>query len=75
MEPFGVGVDVVLDYLWGPSAERLLIAAASFVYIALSDLLPEMMRRKPLSHSVPEVLLVLLGVAFAGLIRALFGSR
>lgn len=49
----------------------LLIAAASFVYIALSDLLPEMMRRKPLGHSVPEVLLVLFGVAIAGLIRAL----
>ena len=25
---FGDGVDVVLDYLWGPSAERLLVAAA-----------------------------------------------
>lgn len=25
---FGQGVDVVLDYLWGPSAERLLVAAA-----------------------------------------------
>lgn len=48
----------------------LLLAAASFVYIALSDLLPEMMRRKPLSHSLPEVALVLLGVAFAGAIRA-----
>ncbi len=53
----------------------LLIAAASFVYIALSDLLPEMMRRKPLSQSLPEVALVLFGVAIAGLIRAIFGSR
>ncbi len=25
---FGQGVDVVLDYLWGPSAEQLLVAAA-----------------------------------------------
>jgi zinc and cadmium transporter len=48
----------------------LLIAAASFVYIALSDLLPEMMRRKPLRQSLPEVALVLFGVAVAGLIRA-----
>jgi zinc and cadmium transporter len=48
----------------------LLLAAASFIYIALSDLLPEMMRRKPLSHSLPEVALVLLGVAIAGAIRA-----
>src|SRR6266403_792056 len=48
------------------------IAAASFVYIALSDLLPEMMRRKPLSDSLPEVALVLFGVALAGLVRAVF---
>jgi NADPH:quinone reductase-like Zn-dependent oxidoreductase len=27
-EQFAAGVDVVLDYLWGPSAERLLIAGA-----------------------------------------------
>ena len=48
----------------------LLLAAASFVYIALSDLLPEIMRRKPLRQSLPEVALVLFGVAVAGLIRA-----
>lgn len=28
MEIFAQGVDIVIDYLWGPSAERLLIAAA-----------------------------------------------
>ena len=28
LEPFHEGIDVVLDYLWGPSMERLLIAAA-----------------------------------------------
>jgi NADPH:quinone reductase-like Zn-dependent oxidoreductase len=28
MEPFAAGVDVVIDYLWGSSAERMLIAAA-----------------------------------------------
>jgi NADPH:quinone reductase-like Zn-dependent oxidoreductase len=28
LEPFHEGVDVVLDYLWGPSMERLLAAAA-----------------------------------------------
>ncbi len=28
LEPFYEGIDVVLDYLWGPSIERLLIAAA-----------------------------------------------
>ncbi|WP_395517465.1 quinone oxidoreductase family protein [Pseudorhizobium flavum] len=29
MEEFAHGVDVVLDYLWGPSAENLLLAAAA----------------------------------------------
>jgi zinc and cadmium transporter len=43
----------------------LAIAAASFIYIALSDLLPEMMRRSSLAKSLPEVALVLLGVAIA----------
>ena len=28
-EHFGAGVDVVLDYLWGPSAQALLLAAAA----------------------------------------------
>lgn len=27
LEPFHAGIDVVLDYLWGPSMERVLIAA------------------------------------------------
>ena len=43
----------------------LAIAAASFIYIALSDLLPEMMRRSSLAKSLPEVGLVLLGVLIA----------
>ncbi|HKO69247.1 MAG TPA: ZIP family metal transporter [Burkholderiaceae bacterium] len=44
----------------------LALAAASFIYIALSDLLPEMIRRSSLSKSLPEVGLVLLGVLIAG---------
>jgi zinc and cadmium transporter len=43
----------------------LAIAAASFIYIALSDLLPELMRRTSLRRSLPEVGLVLAGVALA----------
>jgi len=45
----------------------LVLAAASFIYIALSDLLPEMMRRSSLRKSLPEVGLVLVGVALAAL--------
>ncbi|SPE32033.1 Zinc/iron permease [Burkholderiales bacterium] len=43
----------------------LAIAAASFVYIALSDLLPELMRRSSLGKSLPEVGFVFLGVLIA----------
>jgi len=43
------------------------LAAASFIYIALSDLLPEMMRRTSLRRSLPEVGLVLLGVLVGAL--------
>ena len=43
----------------------LALAAASFIYIALSDLLPEMMRRSSLAKSLPEVGLVLVGVVIA----------
>lgn len=48
----------------------LLLAASSFIYIALSDLLPEMMRRSKLAQTLPQVALVLLGVAAAAVIGA-----
>jgi len=48
----------------------LVVAAASFIYIALSDLLPEMMRRRSLAQSLPEVGLILVGVALAGVIMS-----
>jgi zinc and cadmium transporter len=43
----------------------LAMAAASFIYIALSDLLPELMRRSALRQSLPEVVFVFLGVGVA----------
>ncbi len=43
----------------------LALAAASFIYIALSDLLPELMRRSSLGTSLPEVGFVMLGVVIA----------
>lgn len=58
----------VLDTMEGMLPYALVVAAASFIYIALSDLLPEMMRRTSLSHSLPEVGLVLVGVALAALL-------
>jgi len=64
-------LDVVEDLL--PYA--LLLAAASFIYIALSDLLPEMMRRSRLAQSLPQVGFVLAGVAIAALISAAMHSH
>lgn len=55
----------VLDAMAELLPYALLLAAASFVYIALSDLLPEMMRRSRLAESLPQVGLVLAGVLLA----------
>jgi zinc and cadmium transporter len=57
---------LVLDTMKVLLPYALAVAAASFIYIALSDLLPEMMRRSSLAKSLPEVGLVLLGVLIAG---------
>jgi zinc and cadmium transporter len=65
----------VLDTLQRLLPYALALAAASFIYIALSDLLPEMMRRTSLRRSLPEVGLVLLGVVIASLATALVGTH
>jgi len=57
----------VLDTMQDLLPYALMIAAASFIYIALSDLLPEMMRRSSLSQSLPQVLLVLAGVVIGAI--------
>jgi len=57
----------VLDTMQSLLPFALAIAAASFIYIALSDLLPEMMRRSSLAKSLPEEELVLTGIAIAAL--------
>jgi zinc and cadmium transporter len=57
----------VLEAMQSLLPYALMIAASSFIYIALSDLLPEMMRRSSLAKSLPEVGLVLVGVVIAAL--------
>jgi zinc and cadmium transporter len=52
----------VLDTMQELLPYALMIAAAGFIYIALSDLLPEMMRRSSLRQSLPQVLLIFAGV-------------
>jgi zinc and cadmium transporter len=60
----------VLDAMEELLPHALLLAASSFIYIALSDLLPEMMRRSRLAQTLPQVVLVLLGVVIAASISA-----
>ncbi len=57
----------VLDEARGLLPYVLALAASSLIYVALSDLLPEMMRRSSLAQSLPQVALVLLGVLIAGI--------
>ena len=65
----------VLEAMQSLLPYALAIAAASFIYIALSDLLPEMMRRSSLAKTMPEVGLVLLGVVIAALATGAFHAH
>ena len=65
----------VLERVQGLLPYALAVAAASFIYIALSDLLPEMMRRSRLRETLPEVALVFAGVLLAWLITGAFDVR
>jgi len=40
----------------------LVLASSGFIYIAVSDLMPQMQRRSTLRESVPQVILIALGV-------------
>jgi zinc and cadmium transporter len=41
----------------------LVFASSGFIYIAVSDLMPQMQRRATVRESVPQVLLIAAGVA------------
>jgi zinc and cadmium transporter len=71
----GVVAYFVLDAMAELLPYALLLAASSFIYIALSDLLPEMMRRSKLAQTLPQVGLVLAGVAVAAVIGAALNSH
>ena len=40
----------------------LVFASSGFIYIAVSDLMPQMQRRATVKESIPQVLLIALGV-------------
>jgi len=52
-----------LDRASGLIPYVLVFASSGFIYIAVSDLMPQMQRRATLRESVPQVLLIALGVA------------
>lgn len=71
----GIAGYFVLDTMSGLLPYALMVAAGSFIYIALSDLLPEMMRRSSLRDSLPEVALVFAGVAIAAVVTSGLHAR
>jgi len=64
---------VVLGYFWiesmrGAMPYVLILAASSFIYIALADLVPDMQRRRLLGESAVQVVLMLAGIALIALL-------
>jgi zinc and cadmium transporter len=51
-----------LDRASGLIPYVLVFAASGFIYIAVSDLMPQMQRRATVAESIPQVLLIALGV-------------
>jgi zinc and cadmium transporter len=48
----------------------LVFASSGFIYIAVSDLMPQMQRRATLRETIPQVLLIALGVGIVVLMTA-----
>jgi len=48
----------------------LVFASSGFIYIAVSDLMPQMQRRSTLRESIPQVVLIGLGVAIVFALHA-----
>lgn len=51
-----------LEHATGLIPYVLVFASSGFIYIALSDLMPQMQRRATLRETIPQILLVALGV-------------
>jgi zinc and cadmium transporter len=69
----------VLAYFWLAEARTLVpyvlaLSAASFIYIATADLVPNLHRKVALSDSVRQVALLLAGIATIALLKATHGE-
>lgn len=60
---FGIAAYFLLDLVQGFIPYALAIAAASFLYVSLADLIPEMHKETRPKESIIQFLLILLGVA------------
>lgn len=65
----GVVGYLMLDRMQGWIPYALIVAASSFIYIAMADLMPQLQRHANWRRSVPQILLMLLGVGFVVLIQ------
>lgn len=64
----------VLAYFWLAEARSVMpyvlaISAASFIYIALADLVPSLHRRASLAGSMQQIVLLILGIATIALLK------
>jgi zinc and cadmium transporter len=53
----------------------LILAASSFIYIALADLVPDMQRKRLLGESAVQVMLMLTGIALIALLSTQLHSH
>jgi zinc and cadmium transporter len=60
---FGIAAYFLLELVQGFIPYALAIAAASFLYVSLADLIPEMHKETRPKESIIQFLLILLGVA------------
>ncbi|MEB0048890.1 hypothetical protein QN373_26505, partial [Pseudomonas sp. Dout3] len=59
-----------LDRASGLIPYVLVFASSGFIYIAVSELMPQMQRRSTLRESIPQVVLIGLGVAIVFALHA-----
>jgi zinc and cadmium transporter len=69
----------VAAYFWLADTRSLVpyvlaLSAASFIYIATADLIPNLHRRISLQNSMRQTALLLLGIATIALLRAAHGA-
>jgi len=59
----GIAAYFLLDYVQAIIPYTIAIAAASFLYVALADLIPEMHKETKPKESVIQIILILIGIA------------